>query len=91
MRLPYWQTREKATVTVVRSKDGPQGTVRVHLDESSPKVRKAFHCPGCGYTAFEYYGSLRILIAGKGVEEISAPVVIQCNNNKCKMLFSVED
>lgn len=92
MRKLYSATREKPAVTVGIGKGaGNVEGVSVHLDSSDPKTLKRFYCPGCGSVAFEYFGSLRVIIAGRGDTEVSLPVVVQCKTNYCKMLFYLEN
>lgn len=82
---------------------GKRPYVLVVLDESSPKVRKPFHCHVCGQVCFEYYTRLRMVMAIKEenldevLREVSAPTLHACtrkvNSNgasrTCKTMYLV--
>lgn len=98
MRPPYSITREKPVVTVLIEKgrvaevprEEVEGAAKVYLDNSNLGVLKNFHCCVCGGICFQYYGSVRIIMAGHGRDEaVSAPIVIQCKQNYCKTLYSI--
>lgn len=90
MRQLYSATREKPTVTIGIRKGGHEGPISVFLDNSNPKVLKKFHCLGCGSVVFEYFGSVGIIVPGRGNVEESLPIVKQCKTSYCKMLFYIE-
>lgn len=63
---------------------GLRPKITVLLDSSNEGVKKQFHCPVCGYVAFEYYGELRGLVPGAQIEEkTGARTVITCRG-KCR-------
>ena len=64
---------------------GKAPKITVLLDSTNEGVKKQFHCPVCGFVAFEYFGELRGLVPGAQiVEHTGARVVISCRGkNKC--------
>ena len=94
MRPLYETTREKPTVTVGISKDPGASQVEgvsIHLDGGNPKILKRFYCPGCGDIAFEYFGTLKVIAAGRGNVEVTLPNVVQCKTSRCKTMLYIEN
>lgn len=64
---------------------GKAPKITVLLDSTNEGVKKQFHCPVCGFVAFEYFGELRGLVPGAQIiEKTGARVVISCRGKNKK-------
>lgn len=65
--------------------DGLQ-LITVLLSNTSPQVRKDFHCLGCGRIVCQYYSEVRVIIIGE-MREVQRPVDVMCS--RCKILYRI--
>lgn len=88
MRSQYSVTHEKPVISVSVSASPTQGEVELHLDNADPKTWKTFHCPVCGFVAFEYQNSIRVVQAGGSGPIESGKGRVQCK--RCKTLYVIQ-
>ena len=62
--------------------------VTVILGNSTPTIRKKFHCMNCGKTLFQYYSEIRIVIDGE-MREVSRPIDVMCTEQGCKVVYRI--
>ena len=53
---------------------------KLFLDESTPDIKKRFHCSVCGHFLFEYYTPIRLMIPGETNIVSRNPIIISCHN-----------
>lgn len=82
-------THEKPVISVGISTRKEQGPIELNLDNQNPDIWKRFHCPVCGFIAFEYKDSLTIVTAGVTTPDVKSPARVQCKS--CKTLFVIQN
>jgi hypothetical protein len=85
MMTPWNQTGERPYITVL-------------LDNTTPHLRKAFHCVVCGQVTFEYFTDIRFIMAGMPEsEQLSHPILHACTrkvnaqgaSRTCKTMYVI--
>ena len=87
-----------------RNEKGEPNAIDVYLDESSGNILKTFHCLGCGFVSFQYFGRVKLIMAATAIshrdfnripdkiirgEQRKAPTIYQCKNSTCKLRYNV--
>lgn len=88
MMTPWYKTGERPYILVL-------------LDNSTPKTRKPFHCLVCGQVMFEYFTTVKIIMAVQSpeeeIEQLSSPTLHACTrkvnadgaSRTCKTMYVI--
>ena len=76
----------------------------IFLDEDNEDTLKTYHCGGCGFILFQYYGRVKVVVASTPIShrdwntlEVQkivgtfqkTPLIVQCHNKTCGMRYNV--